>query len=113
MTAHTRGAGREILVQFARLDPVVDRAAAHPEPARQLGLRNALVQIVHQQHPGLPSVHPRTASRSVGSANRAARRTFSDKPEVRNFSSVQIGELRSAPTTSKDRKPACNRVPTS
>ena len=54
--------GRQIPVQLARLGPMVDRRAAHPEAPRQLCLRNALVQVVLQQHPGLPSVHPHNLS---------------------------------------------------
>ena len=84
------GTGRELPVQLAGLDPVVDRAPAHPEAPRQLGLRDAPVQIMLQQHPRLPSVHPSTASRSVGSASRANRQAGIDKPKVRNFGSAQM-----------------------
>ena len=52
--------GRQIPVQLAGIDPIVDRPTVHSEPPRQLRLRDAPVQIVLQQHPGLPFVHPRT-----------------------------------------------------
>ena len=52
--------GRQIPVQLAGIDPIVDRPTIHPEPPRQLRLRDTPVQIVLQQHPGLPFVHPRT-----------------------------------------------------
>ena len=52
--------GQQIPVQLTGLDPIVDRPRVYPEPPRQLRLRNALIQIVLQQHPDLPSVHPRT-----------------------------------------------------
>ena len=52
--------GGQIPVQLAGIDPIVDRPTIHPEPPRQLRLRDAPVQIVLQQHPDLPFVHPRT-----------------------------------------------------
>ena len=52
--------GRQIPVQLAGIDPIVDRPTIHPEPPRQLRLRDTPIQIVLQQHPGLPFVHPRT-----------------------------------------------------
>ena len=50
--------GRQIPVQLARPEPIVDRPTTYPEAPRQLRLRDGLFQIVLQQHPGLPSVHP-------------------------------------------------------
>ena len=84
---------------MARLDPIVDRATVHSEPSRQLRLRDALIQIVLQQHPDLPSIHLHTASRTVGKANTAARCTVSDKSKVRNFGLPQMGNLQSPPTS--------------
>ncbi|MDE0005596.1 MAG: hypothetical protein OXQ29_23140, partial [Rhodospirillaceae bacterium] len=52
-----------------------------------------------------PPVLARTASRSVGSDNRATRRTFNRRREVRGFGLAQVGELHSAPT----RWTACGR----
>ena len=63
------GSGLKLPVQLTRLDPVVDRAAVHLEPPRQLRLSNALVKKMLSQRPRLPSAYPRTASRSVAIAN--------------------------------------------
>ena len=52
--------GRRIPVQLPRPEPIVDRPTTYSEPPRQLRLRDALIQVVLQQHPGLPSMHPRT-----------------------------------------------------
>ena len=41
--------GRQIPVQLARLDPIVNRPTVHPEPPGQLRLRDTLIQIVLQQ----------------------------------------------------------------
>ena len=58
-----------------------------------------------QQHPGLPSVHPSTASRSVDLANGTTRRASSGKTKVRNFGSARMGDLRSAPTSGRETGP--------
>ena len=92
------GIGLKIEDQLAGLDSLVNRAVVHCEPPRQFHLRNELLQIVSQQHRRLSAVHPRTASCSVGSANRAARCTISDKTRVRHFGSAFFGDSWSAPT---------------
>ena len=45
-------------VKLARLDPPVDRPAAHLEAPRQLRLRDASLQLVPREHPRLPAVYP-------------------------------------------------------
>ena len=59
------------------------------QSTKWLTARSAFVQS--------PATLVRTGS-SVGKANRAARYAFSDKPKVRNFGSLQMGNLRSLPT---------------
>ena len=61
----------------------VERAAVHPKPPGRLRLRDTPTRIVLRPHPGLPSIHPRTASHGVGLRDRATRRAFGARPEVR------------------------------
>ena len=84
----------EIPVQLARLDPVVDRPPAHPEAPRQLRLRNASIQIVLQQHPRLPSVHPRAAPSLLASPTAWTAPHRSPISNVCGFRLPRMGNLR-------------------
>ena len=58
----TRGRGRvvrrlHVPIQLARLDPAMDRPAAHAQPPRRFRLRLAAFRVVPQQHSRLHPVH--------------------------------------------------------
>ena len=85
--------GRQIPVQLARLDPIMDRSTVHPEPPRQLRLRDALLQVVLQQHPDLPSVHLHTFPDLLAKPTSRPGAPSSTSQKVSNFGLAQMGDL--------------------
>ena len=99
--------GSEIAVQLPRGAPVVDRAPANPEAPRQLRLRHALVQVVLQPHPRLPSGHtapprPGWQNQQGGPAHR--RRQF----DVRNSRLTKMGDLQLSLTLASGAAAECD-----
>ena len=103
--AHHRGArrisvrtGRQVPVQLPRPDPAPDRRAVDPEPPRQLRLRNALLEMLLLQHPGLPSVHPYPFPSVATSSPQRPGTSRSNKPKLLHFRLPQMLDLQLPPT---------------
>ena len=99
-----RVARRQVPVELARLDPLVDRAATHPEASRQRRLRDASLQVVFQQHPRLPSVHRRPAPSLLDSPTSWNAGTPRQPANVCGFRLPQMGNLPLPPTLGKKRE---------
>ena len=102
--------GRQIPVQLARLDPIMDRSTVHPEPPRQLRLRDALLQVVLQQHPDLPSVHLHTFPALLAKPTSRPGAPSSTSQKVSNFGLAQMGDLQLGLTPDPGREPAGARA---
>ncbi len=90
--------GRQVPVQLPSPDPAPDRRAVDPEPPRQLRLRNALLEMLLLQHPGLPSVHPCPFPSVVTSSPQRPGTSRSNKPKLLHFRLPQMLDLQLPPT---------------
>ncbi len=93
-----RGTRRQVPVQLPRHDPLVDRPATHPEAPRQLGLRDAPGQVVFQQHPRLPSVHPSPAPSLLTTSTGWNAGPSPPTTKVCSFRLPRMGNLQLPPT---------------
>ena len=109
--AGVRGAA-QLTIELARPDPVIDRSATDAQLPRDGGLREPRLQIVFEQHEGIPSVHrpaPPTRSRQAPNDEAPTSGPTPDTRSVQFFPAI-LCNLKSAMTTPLLRGPRCRGV---
>src|SRR6266700_919234 len=93
----------QLTIELARPDPVIDRPATDAQLPRDGGLREPRLQVVFEQHEGIPSVHrpaPPTRSRQAPNDEAPTSGPTPDTRSVQFFPAI-LCNLKSAMTRSR------------